>query len=465
MADSQLYSRLLLPKGHGYPLFHPQPFDDLPLESRRVGTEIGDVGVVTSDGSFDPIFNICRAADDSLNRFGVPEGFERVNLCPEEITLRELYHLPGSNVSSDRVGAQGRANTGGSDVYFHRGPGGAMEIITSSKEAAILQLPDGALRTDLRNLQEFRDCALRHAHRWYEFVTNDLERVVDNGDLYLVTGTDKASSWSVAAVEYRAEDHRSIASEVEPAGRSCLWESQLANSVVHSGPRRRPGEESWGNNQTVFLRGFKVAIRSSPAGQNPLVLDSEQFDLLWMRSKSLWAGAQITIKPEDYLHAPTQVAIFAVGTSGAAYPDASPRPAVGGIPSDRQLAFTVPGTDGSSEFGNSSEFDDEDPETPIGGSLSDDEAWAEFFPKSSKQYHPSSVINEYLLASSTEATVAVTHDYDWMSVLNEVCWFCYTVISNLIFPRTIPRFLVKSSLFKEFATDTPSIQPQMEPGS
>ncbi|KAJ6477783.1 hypothetical protein C8R45DRAFT_799845, partial [Mycena sanguinolenta] len=68
MAESHLYSRLLLPKGHGYPLFRPQPFDDLPVELRRQGTTIGDVGVVTSDGSFDVIFNICRAADDPLNR-------------------------------------------------------------------------------------------------------------------------------------------------------------------------------------------------------------------------------------------------------------------------------------------------------------------------------------------------------------------------------------------------------------
>ncbi|KAF8196277.1 hypothetical protein K438DRAFT_2016830 [Mycena galopus ATCC 62051] len=411
MADSQLYSRLLLPTGHGYPLFHPQPFDDLPLESRQVGTEIGDVGVVTSDGSFDPIFNICRAADDPLNRFGVPEGFERVNLCPKDITLRELYHLPGSNVSTDRVGAH-RANTGGSDVSFQREARGAMEIVNPSKEAAILQLPDGALRTDLRNFTEFRDCALKNAHHWYEFVNSDLERIVENGDLYLVTGTDKASSWSVAAVEYRFEDHGSIASEVEPAGRSHLWESQLANPVVHSGPRRHAGEELWGNNQTVFLRGFKVAIRSSPPVQNPLVLNSEQLDLVRMSSQSLPAGSQAAIEPDDYLDARTQASVLTINTSGAPYLTASPHAvSVDIIPSDWRIRFNVPGTNNSLES--------EDPETPTSGGLSDDEAWAEFFPRSSKLYHPSSVINEYLLDSSPEATVAVTHDHQWMSVLNE----------------------------------------------
>ncbi|KAJ7462876.1 hypothetical protein FB451DRAFT_1003169, partial [Mycena latifolia] len=181
--DSRLYSRLLLPKGHGYPLFHPQPFDDLPLDSRRVGTEIGDVGVVTADGSFDVIFNICRAADDPVNRFGVPEGFEQVNLSPGDIAPRALYHRPGSDISNAKINKR------------------RLDVDASVETAAVLLLPDGASRTDLRRLKKFRDYALKHAQRWYTFVNGDLERMVENGDLYLVTGTDKSSSWSVAALE------------------------------------------------------------------------------------------------------------------------------------------------------------------------------------------------------------------------------------------------------------------------
>jgi hypothetical protein len=103
MSDSDLYSRLLLPKGHGYPLFHPQPFDDLPMETRHVGTDIGDVGVVTSDGSFDAVFNIRFSARHPRNRFGVPEGFEQITLDPGDVAPRAQYHRPGCDASSTRI--------------------------------------------------------------------------------------------------------------------------------------------------------------------------------------------------------------------------------------------------------------------------------------------------------------------------------------------------------------------------
>jgi hypothetical protein len=73
------------------------------LESRYIGIEVGDVGVVTSDGAFDTIFNICRSANDPVNRFGVPEGFEKVKLGPGDVAPRGQYHRPGSDVSNTKI--------------------------------------------------------------------------------------------------------------------------------------------------------------------------------------------------------------------------------------------------------------------------------------------------------------------------------------------------------------------------
>ncbi|KAJ7719775.1 hypothetical protein B0H14DRAFT_625435 [Mycena olivaceomarginata] len=63
-----------------------------------------------------------------------------------------------------------------SNVFLPLGAGAVVEISTSSKEAAVLLLPDGASRVNLRPLKEFRDYAIKHAQCWYEFVNGNLRR-------------------------------------------------------------------------------------------------------------------------------------------------------------------------------------------------------------------------------------------------------------------------------------------------
>ncbi|KAF9078148.1 hypothetical protein BDP27DRAFT_1207865, partial [Rhodocollybia butyracea] len=73
--DSELYSRLLLPKKRGYPLWHPTPNDNLPDEHRTTGISIGDVGYLDGNGSFNHIFNVCCPEGHPVNAAGVPNGF------------------------------------------------------------------------------------------------------------------------------------------------------------------------------------------------------------------------------------------------------------------------------------------------------------------------------------------------------------------------------------------------------
>jgi hypothetical protein len=39
------------------------------------GVSIGDVGLITPDGAFDYLFNICLPSDDPVNINRVPENF------------------------------------------------------------------------------------------------------------------------------------------------------------------------------------------------------------------------------------------------------------------------------------------------------------------------------------------------------------------------------------------------------
>ena len=100
---SDVYARQLLPKQYGYPLFIPEPYDNLPGEYRERGTSIGDVGIIMPNGSFSYVFNVCAPADDPINCYGVPEGFEQVYLAPGDISLLKNMHKRPSDVFSASV--------------------------------------------------------------------------------------------------------------------------------------------------------------------------------------------------------------------------------------------------------------------------------------------------------------------------------------------------------------------------
>ena len=76
----EVYTKLLFQRGHGNPLWEPEP-----TASGEVLT--GDVGYIL-DGGFYRLFNATFAADDPVNqRYGVPDEYEMFQ-CPS--TLRHV---------------------------------------------------------------------------------------------------------------------------------------------------------------------------------------------------------------------------------------------------------------------------------------------------------------------------------------------------------------------------------------
>jgi hypothetical protein len=102
---------MLIGKGHGYPLWVPEPYDDLPSEYKEQGVRIGDVGVTTSDGAFDFLFNICMPADHPIHHhIKLPEWFKQVDRGPVDEEVQK--HLPGSDIASPSI----RRESFGEDV-------------------------------------------------------------------------------------------------------------------------------------------------------------------------------------------------------------------------------------------------------------------------------------------------------------------------------------------------------------
>lgn len=102
--DNEIYERLLRRKGRGFALYIPQPNRRLPIAYRRVGIRIGDVGVITRDGGFNFLFNICIPHDDPANPLILPEDFFPLQPALTDVDVVEFsQYNPGSYLASTSI--------------------------------------------------------------------------------------------------------------------------------------------------------------------------------------------------------------------------------------------------------------------------------------------------------------------------------------------------------------------------
>ncbi|KIM72179.1 hypothetical protein PILCRDRAFT_804222 [Piloderma croceum F 1598] len=387
---SDVYARQLLVKHYGYPLFVPEPDDGLPVEYRNKGTSIGDVGIITPDGSFDFLFNICVPANDPVNCYGVPDGFEHVLLDPGKISLLNNIHPPGSDVSSASVK---RANISleysqqeNEILNIPAGVGIGYKFTTSSTEAAILSLPEGASRQNIRNLAKFRSQGIKNTLRWYQFANGTLGREAPNGSLYLVTGCDKSAAWGIASIsgasETSALSFKFTAAHLIEASAAFTysWEMHCPATV-------RIGPEPCGNpgrlqNQCVFLHGFKMAVQEG---------------LIAALKGSAKLSSVVNAKPGSILQRSN--GIYIPFMNGGQWSWSGKCSGTSGLGGGWQL------TQSESE---SSDIGDE--------VHNERNIILELVPSNTEVYHPLNVINKYLLATIPEAQVIVTHKSDWWAL-------------------------------------------------
>ncbi|KIL57831.1 hypothetical protein M378DRAFT_62494, partial [Amanita muscaria Koide BX008] len=157
------YTRSMLHCMVGYPLYEPEPFNELSKEYLRKGVNIGDVGFVREDGTFDFLFNICPTETGLPNPPNLPDGF-----------LFQSFEC----ISPYLLCRSGK--------YMCKGT-----------EGAILVLPKGAIQDEAINRGRFEELAKRYGVQWYEY-TKFRGRSISNGSLYLVTSFTKCTQWGIA---------------------------------------------------------------------------------------------------------------------------------------------------------------------------------------------------------------------------------------------------------------------------
>ncbi|KIL61113.1 hypothetical protein M378DRAFT_58036, partial [Amanita muscaria Koide BX008] len=158
------YTRSMLECMVGYPLYEPEPFSELSVEYPRNGVNIGDVGFVAEDGTFDFLFNICPPQNSSINPSNLPAGFSLETT--EHSKTRKMRPLLRKTHLAPPTGA-------------------------------ILELPEGAIQAGPIDPGLFADLAKRHGVEWYEY-TKTRRRGISNGSLYLVTSFTKCAQWGIA---------------------------------------------------------------------------------------------------------------------------------------------------------------------------------------------------------------------------------------------------------------------------
>jgi hypothetical protein len=99
-------------------------------------------------------------------------------------------------------------------------------------------MPEGAISEDLENFPRFQKYASENVKKWYKYINGPLGREAKNGDVRLVVGCDKATSWGMAALSNTIRHSQLKFKPLDaqsPGSRSCgyTWEySGIANAKV-----------------------------------------------------------------------------------------------------------------------------------------------------------------------------------------------------------------------------------------
>ena len=88
--NNETYERLLRRQGRGFALYVPEPNRRLPIAYQLKGVCIGDVGVITADGGFSFLFNICVTHDHPINPDILPEDFSPLQPPLSDVDIVEF---------------------------------------------------------------------------------------------------------------------------------------------------------------------------------------------------------------------------------------------------------------------------------------------------------------------------------------------------------------------------------------
>ncbi|SJL17351.1 uncharacterized protein ARMOST_20901 [Armillaria ostoyae] len=393
-----LYAKELIYKGCGIPFWYPEPDSSAPDEFKTRGICPGDVGIINNDGGFDFLFSIFSDAN-GLIIGRAPPGFQPLpQLAQEDV---QVYPVHGNVVTSQHVTSTDvSVDASTQTLQSIVDAGMSFNVSISDTSAAILCLPNYSTRYNAMNKDLFERCARQHGVSWYNYVIGSLGRKVSNGSLYLITTCDKTTTWGNAVI--RRTD-RALAFSLKctlmstggvtvKVANSWIDDSGIDNGLFPIPSVQYPYPIGL-QNQCIFARGFVMSLSES------LFKKSREAVLLHVD------GSKDRVPTLDHKNAPLP-------------------------PNDGNTGLW---TRASSFFGSKTAPKDEDSnQGMILAQSADHELLAaevsEFPTAESEQWNPSAIMNEYLLSKVSSLDMAITHDEEWMAVMQQ--YECVTDITD-----------------------------------
>jgi hypothetical protein len=97
---NEIYSRYMLPLGHGFAPYVPEPGDELPAAYKQDGVDIGDILILLPDGGYDYLFNCTLPSNHPKNEQGVPANYQHFKIKPRNRRFIPNQHLADVPISS-----------------------------------------------------------------------------------------------------------------------------------------------------------------------------------------------------------------------------------------------------------------------------------------------------------------------------------------------------------------------------
>ncbi|KAK7451068.1 hypothetical protein VKT23_012743 [Stygiomarasmius scandens] len=390
----------------------------LPPALYAEGIRIGDVGLVNQNGYFTSLFNIFRDQNDPVNTWnGVPPDFHPLELRQNLLDCRNDYHRARVPICSKHakqvmLNVDGTVLAPGMPIV----PGIGVELQFSRSQGAALMLPEGASRADYLGLPDVRDYATRNAQSWYQYLTDQVRIDADNGSLYLVTGYDKTHCYENVSFSNSARDcsvSLRFSSPILVNGNFGRLALSCSTSNTHAPSSRASNPENTLNNLSVFIRGFKIMIRRGPSSRFKRsagkVMDVTKVDPKSVMYRGPSTSGLGTASSSTNLAS----ASSSSSNSSKSNRDEASQLSLSPALSSRQSDVTSSDShwlesDSESEFSSFS---------PRGSSIFASDSEGSF--SEPAQYHPSDVLNDFMLRECPDALVAIAHDDEWSSVLKD----------------------------------------------